>query len=90
MGAGLVVDRLQVLSVGVSYGEGHVSRRRCEAAMAGGMKVAVSPAVVVGPWVWGSGGGGAMRLLLIFSGCLVCSGIAGQQLPRGGCRGGYI
>ncbi|KAI5934997.1 nuclear envelope integral membrane protein 1 [Manis javanica] len=41
--------------------------------MAGGMKVAVSPAVVVGPWVWGSGGGGAMRLLLIFSGCLVCS-----------------
>ncbi|XP_053518197.1 nuclear envelope integral membrane protein 1 [Artibeus jamaicensis] len=40
--------------------------------MAGGIKVAVSPAVGSGPWVWGAGCGGTMRLLLVFSGCLVC------------------
>ncbi|XP_075407557.1 nuclear envelope integral membrane protein 1 [Tenrec ecaudatus] len=44
--------------------------------MAGGMKVAVSPAVGPGPWGWGSGGGGAVRLFLVLSGCVVC-GAAG-------------
>nr|KAF6374739.1 nuclear envelope integral membrane protein 1 [Pipistrellus kuhlii] len=39
--------------------------------MAGGMKVAVSPAVDAGPRGWGAGGGGAVRLLLVLSGCLV-------------------
>ncbi|XP_055103721.1 nuclear envelope integral membrane protein 1 isoform X4 [Symphalangus syndactylus] len=39
--------------------------------MAGGMKVAVSPAVGPGPWGSGVGGGGTVRLLLILSGCLV-------------------
>ncbi|XP_011726819.1 nuclear envelope integral membrane protein 1 isoform X2 [Macaca nemestrina] len=39
--------------------------------MAGGMKVAVSPAVGPGPWGWGVGGGRTVRLLLILSGCLV-------------------
>nr|XP_012418311.1 PREDICTED: transmembrane protein 194A [Odobenus rosmarus divergens] len=39
------------------------------------MKVAVSPAVGVGPWGWGAGGrggSGVVRLLLILSGCLAC------------------
>ncbi|KAF6120611.1 nuclear envelope integral membrane protein 1 [Phyllostomus discolor] len=40
--------------------------------MAGGIKVAVSPAVGSGPWVRGAGRGGTMQLLLVFSGCLVC------------------
>ncbi|XP_055973568.1 nuclear envelope integral membrane protein 1 [Sorex fumeus] len=40
--------------------------------MAGGMKVAVSPSVGAGPWGWGAGGRGAVWLLLVFSGCLVC------------------
>ncbi|KAF6340021.1 nuclear envelope integral membrane protein 1 [Rhinolophus ferrumequinum] len=40
--------------------------------MAGGMKVAVSPAVGAGPWGWEAGGGGAVLLLLVLSGCLVC------------------
>ncbi|KAM9072544.1 nuclear envelope integral membrane protein 1 isoform 1-T1 [Megaptera novaeangliae] len=47
--------------------------------MAGGMKVAVLPAVGAGPWSWGAGGGGAVRLLLVLSGCLVC-GSAGIDL----------
>ncbi|XP_006897735.1 PREDICTED: transmembrane protein 194A [Elephantulus edwardii] len=44
--------------------------------MAGGMKVAVS--LAVGPALWGLefGGSGAVRLLLVLSGCLVC-GAAG-------------
>ncbi|XP_019513229.1 PREDICTED: nuclear envelope integral membrane protein 1 isoform X3 [Hipposideros armiger] len=40
--------------------------------MAGGMKVAVSPAVGAGPWGWGAGGGGAVLLLLVQSCFLVC------------------
>ncbi|KAB0379123.1 nuclear envelope integral membrane protein 1 isoform X1 [Muntiacus reevesi] len=40
--------------------------------MAGGMKVAVLPAVGAGPWSWGAGGGGAVRLLLVVCGCFVC------------------
>ncbi|XP_066221939.1 nuclear envelope integral membrane protein 1 [Saccopteryx leptura] len=40
--------------------------------MAGGMKVAVSPAVGALPWGWGAGSSGAVRLLLVLSGCLVC------------------
>ncbi|XP_007467859.1 PREDICTED: transmembrane protein 194A [Lipotes vexillifer] len=47
--------------------------------MAGGMKVAVLSAVGAGPWSWGAGGGGAVRLLLVLSGCLVC-GSAGIDL----------
>ncbi|XP_045645512.1 nuclear envelope integral membrane protein 1 [Ursus americanus] len=56
-------------------GERHVKRRRREATTAGGMKVAVSPAVGAGPWGWGTrgrGGGGVVRLLLILSGCVAC------------------
>uniref|UniRef100_A0A8D2B880 Nuclear envelope integral membrane protein 1 n=1 Tax=Sciurus vulgaris TaxID=55149 RepID=A0A8D2B880_SCIVU len=40
--------------------------------MAGGIKVAVSPAVGPGFWDWGAGVGGAVRLFLVLSGCLVC------------------
>ncbi|VTJ60544.1 Hypothetical predicted protein [Marmota monax] len=40
--------------------------------MAGGIKVAVSPADGPGSWVWGAGDGGAVRLFLVLSGCLVC------------------
>ncbi|XP_011373933.2 nuclear envelope integral membrane protein 1 isoform X3 [Pteropus vampyrus] len=48
-------------------------RRRRKATMAGGMNVAVSRAVVgAGSWGCGAGGGGAVRLLLVLSGCLVC------------------
>ena len=56
--------------------------------MAGGMKVAVLPAVGAGPWSWGAGGCGAVRLLLVLSGCFVCgSGTAGSSCQGGGCRG---
>lgn len=56
--------------------------------MAGGMKVAVLPAVGAGPWSWGAGGGGAVRLFLVLSGCFVCgSGTAGSSCLGGGCRG---
>lgn len=69
-------------------GERHVKRRRREATTAGGMKVAVSPAVGAGPGGWkagGNGGGGAVRLLLVLSGCLACgSGTAGGSSCRGG------
>lgn len=55
--------------------------------MAGGMKVAVSPAVDAGPWGGGPRGGGAVRLLLVLSGCLVC----GSGTARGsGCQGGWF
>ncbi|XP_039721686.1 nuclear envelope integral membrane protein 1 isoform X3 [Pteropus medius] len=48
-------------------------RRRRKATMAGGMNVAFSRAVVgAGSWGCGAGGGGAVRLLLVLSGCLVC------------------
>ncbi|XP_015442568.2 nuclear envelope integral membrane protein 1 isoform X3 [Pteropus alecto] len=48
-------------------------RRRRKATMAGGMNVALSRAVVgAGSWGCGAGGGGAVRLLLVLSGCLVC------------------
>uniref|UniRef100_A0AAA9S4Q1 Nuclear envelope integral membrane protein 1 n=2 Tax=Bos TaxID=9903 RepID=A0AAA9S4Q1_BOVIN len=47
--------------------------------MAGGMKVAVLPAVGAGPWSWGAGGCGAVRLLLVLFGCFVC-GSAGIDL----------
>ncbi|KAM6216404.1 nuclear envelope integral membrane protein 1 [Rhynchocyon petersi] len=40
--------------------------------MAGGMKVAVSMAVGPGPWGLEFGGSGAVWLLLVLSGCLVC------------------
>ncbi|XP_008577892.1 PREDICTED: transmembrane protein 194A isoform X1 [Galeopterus variegatus] len=40
--------------------------------MAGGMNVAVSPAVGPISWGWGTGGRGAVRLFLVLSGCLVC------------------
>ncbi|XP_008063427.1 nuclear envelope integral membrane protein 1 isoform X1 [Carlito syrichta] len=40
--------------------------------MAGGMKVAVSPAVGPASWGWGAGVSGTVLLLLVFSGCLVC------------------
>nr|KAF6453275.1 nuclear envelope integral membrane protein 1 [Molossus molossus] len=40
--------------------------------MAGGMKVAVSPAVDAGPWGGRTGCGGAVRLLLVLSSCFVC------------------
>ncbi|XP_059539293.1 nuclear envelope integral membrane protein 1 isoform X2 [Myotis daubentonii] len=43
--------------------------------MAGGMKVAVSPAVGARPWGGGPRGGGAVRLLLVLSGCLVCGSV---------------
>ncbi|XP_023613755.1 nuclear envelope integral membrane protein 1 isoform X2 [Myotis lucifugus] len=43
--------------------------------MAGGMKVAVSPAVDARPWGGGPRGGGAVRLLLVLSGCLVCGSV---------------
>lgn len=47
--------------------------------------MAFSRAVVgAGSWGCGAGGGGAVRLLLVLSGCLVCgSGTTRQQLPRG-------
>lgn len=47
--------------------------------------MAVSGAVVgAGCWGWGAAGGGAVRLLLLLSGCLVCgSGTTRQQLPGG-------
>ncbi|XP_004466215.2 nuclear envelope integral membrane protein 1 isoform X2 [Dasypus novemcinctus] len=44
--------------------------------MAGGMKVAVSPAVGSGRWGCGAGGRGAVWLLLVLSGCLVCGAAA--------------
>ncbi|XP_048217274.1 nuclear envelope integral membrane protein 1 isoform X1 [Perognathus longimembris pacificus] len=48
--------------------------------MAGGMKVAVLPAVGPRPsWDCGAGGGGAMRLFLVLSGFLVC-GSAGVDV----------
>ncbi|XP_049639617.1 nuclear envelope integral membrane protein 1 isoform X1 [Suncus etruscus] len=40
--------------------------------MAGGMKVALAQPVGAGFWGGGRGGSGAMWLLLVFSGCLVC------------------
>lgn len=65
-----------------------MKRRRREATMAGGMKVALLPAVGAGTWSWGAGGGGAVRLLLVLSGCFVCgSGTAGSRCQGGGCRG---
>lgn len=55
--------------------------------MAGGMKVAVSSAVDAGPWGWRAGGGGAVRLILVLSGCLVC----GSGTARGSsCQGGWF
>lgn len=72
---------------GLVAGERHVRRRWREATMAGGMKVAVSPATDAGPWGWGAGGGGAVRLLLVLSGCLVC----GSGTARGSsCQGGWF
>lgn len=66
-------------------------RRWREETMAGGMKVAVLSAVGAGPWSWGAGGAGAVRLLLVLSGCLVCgSGTARQQQPRERVPKGYI
>ncbi|KAM6153228.1 nuclear envelope integral membrane protein 1 [Erethizon dorsatum] len=47
--------------------------------MAGGIKVAVSPAVGSRLWGWGGGGSGIMRLLLVLSGCLFC-GSAGTDV----------
>ena len=66
-------------------------RRRClETTMAGGIKVAVSAAVGSGPWVWGTGCGRAMRLLLVFSGCLVCgSGTARAASTKGAGAEGF-
>ncbi|XP_060049354.1 nuclear envelope integral membrane protein 1 [Erinaceus europaeus] len=52
--------------------ERHVRRRWLETTKAGGIKVMVSPAVSAGPWGWGTRGRGAVWLLLVFSGCLVC------------------
>lgn len=64
-----------------------MKRRRREATTAGGMKVAVSPAVGAGPWGWRAGGregGGVVRLLLIIFGCLACgSGTAGAAAALG-------
>lgn len=75
-------------------GERHVKRRRREATTAGGMKVAVSPAVGAGPWGWGTrgrGGGGVVRLLLILSGCVACgSGTAGAAAAMGAGAEGVI
>ncbi|XP_076967219.1 nuclear envelope integral membrane protein 1 isoform X1 [Tamandua tetradactyla] len=47
--------------------------------MAGGIKVAVSPAVGSRLWGCGAGDGGALWLLLVFSGCLFC-GAAGVDV----------
>lgn len=58
--------------LGLVARERHVRKRRCEATMAGGIKVVVSPAVGLVLWGWGDGGTGIMRLLLILSGCLLC------------------
>lgn len=59
--------------------------------MAGGMKVAVSPAVGAGPWGWEAGGGGAVLLLLVLSGCLVCgSGTARAAAAKGAGAKGVI
>lgn len=62
------------------------------ATMAGGMKVAVLPAVGSGPWSWRSGGCGAVWLLLVLSGCLVCgSGTARAAAAEGaGAEGLYL
>nr|XP_045222742.1 nuclear envelope integral membrane protein 1 [Macaca fascicularis] len=59
--------------------------------MAGGMKVAVSPAVGPGPWGWGVGGGRTVRLLLILSGCLVYgTGTARAAAAKGAGAEGVI
>lgn len=59
--------------------------------MAGGMKVAVSPAVGPGPWGWRAGGSGAVKLLLVFSGYLVCgSGTARAAAAKGAGAEGVI
>lgn len=58
--------------LGLVAGERHVRKRRCEATMAGGMKVAESTAVGSGLWDWGAGGSVIMRLLLVLFGCLFC------------------
>lgn len=59
--------------------------------MAGGMKVAVSPAVGPGPWGWGVGGGRTVRLLLILFGCLVYgTGTARAAAAKGAGAEGVI
>lgn len=59
-------------------------RRRCEATMAGGIKVDVWSAVGPRPWCSGTGGGGAAWLLLVVFGCVVCgSGTAPAAAARG-------
>lgn len=64
--------------------EGHARRRRCEATMAGGIKVAVWSAVGPGPGCCGAGGGGAAWLLLVVAGCVVgCSGTTGAAAAQG-------
>lgn len=56
--------------------------------------MAVSPAVGAGPGGWragGNGGGGAVRLLLVLSGCLVCgSGTPGTAAVVGEGAEGII
>lgn len=77
-----------IKSINTVAEEGRATRRRCEATMAGGIKVSVWSAV--GPWprCWGAGagggGGGAAWLLLVVVGCVVCgSGTTGAAAAQG-------
>jgi hypothetical protein len=59
--------------------------------MAGGIKVAVSPAVGPWPWGWETGSCRAVRLLLVLSGCLVCgSGTIWEAATKGASANGVI
>lgn len=70
--------------------EGHVRRRRREAAMAGGIKVAGWSAV--GPWprCGGPGGRGAAWLVFVLFGCVVCGSGTTRAAVPGGRREGVV